>query len=69
MYVEARSETANTITATKIRSGFFLPKNTAASAVHPFPAAMPGTQEESLALNEQPVIPAINAASTQPPIL
>ena len=44
------------ITAATIRSGFFLPKKTAASAIQPRPLEMLGTKDESL-------IPSIHPAT------
>ena len=42
------------ITAATMRSGFFLPKKTAASAIHPRPLEILGTKEQSLSVSKVP---------------
>ena len=63
------SETAKTPAATTASDGCFLPKKTAASAVHPLPPDMPGTKDESLMQYVHPQKDAAREAITQERLL
>lgn len=48
--------------------GFFLPKNTAASASHPLPLEIFGTKEQIFIVRKQPALEAYIPAITHPTI-
>ncbi len=56
MFAERKSAVQKIKVIIAILTGFLLPKNTAAKAIHPRPLEILGTKDEILMLNKHPAI-------------